>query len=187
MYAALCMLHGFCLHLCTALRTYTDSSYVCERLLRTLYGFCVRIQLIFWEICAYFAYVYSFLCALSVFAYVYGLYLEMFDADRLEVSELAYSLICFVYAIARDPLTFSRIRSWLFCRVHFLRKLLVIIGPSRESNLEGSVEFLSSMICSLWLDHLKDPIVRVPSSSLSNEMHVIHRPILLWKFLCSSW
>ena len=43
----------------------------------------------------------------------------------------------------------------------------MICGQSRGSDLEGSVDFYVCVICSLLLESLKDPILRVPLSSLS--------------------
>ena len=147
------------------LRTYMAFAYVSVRLLRMLCGFCVRIRLIFYESCAAFVYIYGFLCLLSGFTYVYGLSFAMFDADRLRGSDTAGSLICycqcehswFVESI-KDPIlrvtlssfstraihyywTVSTIWSLGFCRVPFPRELLIIIGPSRGSDIEGSAKF----------------------------------------------
>ena len=160
---AFAYVYRFCVHLCTSfahvlriLRTYTD--YILHKL-------------------------YGFLCTLSGFAYVYSLTFSMFNVDRLEGSNISGSLICFVHANARDLLTLLRIRYWGFCRVLFTRELLVTIGPSRGSDLAGSVESFVHASCPLLLDRLKYPIFRVPSSSLSNNMLVIHRSILPWRFL----
>ena len=141
------------------LRTYTHFSYVCVWLLRTLYVFCVRIGHIFCASSAAFAYVYCFLCTLSGFTYVYSLYFEIFDVDRLEGSILAGSLICYFPCerswlveslkdlILRIPsstisdqvvvyyCTVSCILSLGFCWVLFPRDLLIIIGPYRWSNI----------------------------------------------------
>ena len=65
----------------------------------------------------------------------------MFDEDRLEVSDLAGSLVFFIRANARDSLKVLRIQSLGFCQVQFPLKLLIIIGPSEVSNIEGSFEF----------------------------------------------
>ena len=139
------------------------------RLLRTfVYGFCAR--------CAAFAYVYGssvgqvvrilctyadFLCELSGFTYVYGLSFAMFDADRLEGSDLAGYLIYYClcelswfiesiddpilrvvwFAIVRanacDLLKFSIIWSWWFRRFLF---------PCRAICYDWTV----SRILSLW-------------------------------------
>ena len=165
------------------LRTYTACMYVCVRILRTLCGFCVRIRLIICASCADFAYVYGFLYMLSGFAYVYGLYFAKFDVDCLEGSDIASYLVCFVRENARDSLKVSRIWYWGFRWVLFPRKLLVNIGPSQGSNLEVSVEFFFCARCSLLLDPIKDPILRVLLSYLFNKILVIHRLILPRRFL----
>ena len=46
-------------------------------------------------------------------------------------------------------------------------RTLVICGQSQGSDLEGSVDLFFRASCSLLLESLEDPILRVPSSSLS--------------------
>ena len=131
-------------HVCVRLlSTHTAFAYVCVRILRTLCRFCVRIQLIFCASCAAFSYIYRFLCAFSGFPYVYGLSFAMLNADCLEGSHLVGSLI--------------------FLSV----QKLVIRCQYQGSDLEGSVELFFRARCSLLLDRIEDPILRVPPSYFS--------------------
>ena len=147
-YAALRIVYSFCSRLCMSfayvqvfcVRFCTDFAHIL-RLLHTntayllwkLCSFCVRIQ---------------HLCALRAFVYVYGLSFAMFDADSIEGSDLAGSLISCVCVNALDLWTVSKIRSWGFRRFLFPRELLVIIGQSQGSDVEGSVKFFICASCS---------------------------------------
>ena len=152
MYAAFRMFYGFCVRLCTTF------AYV--------YGFCVHL-------CAAFAYVYGFsfahvvrllrtytafvrverllrtytaylLRTLCSFCVRIRLIFTIFNADSLDGSDLACSSISFFRANSRD--------SWAVSRYPILRVLLI---------------YFVRASCSWLLDSLKDPILRVPLTSLS--------------------
>ena len=155
--------------------------------------FCVRIRLFrtfvngFCACCANFVYVYGFLCVLIEFCVRIRLSFAMFDADRIEGSDLAGFFICFSLVNTRDSLTVSRIRYWGFRQVLFPRELLVIIGPSQGSDLEGSAEFFFRARFLLLLNPIKDPILRVLLSSFYDKLLMIYRTIIPWRFLFWSW
>ena len=232
MYAALRMFYGFFVRLCTAF-AYTAFAYVCERLLRTLCGFCVRIRLIFCTICATSAYVYVFLwvfsrfcvhirlfCALwAAFEYGYGFLIpwkswwsnpesslicwksQWSNLEGLLIcwmsrwSDIEGSLICLKYR-------WSDIEGSLICWKSVLT--VVMIGPSR-----GSVwRILSSGFLVRRSARYDWTVWRILSSGfrwvisptiltrftvqsylikfLSNDLLVIHHPILPWTVSCWS-
>ena len=154
------------------LRTYTTFAYVCVRLLHMLCGFCVPIR----------------------------------NFVRVERLCIRIRLICCdFWCRPHDSLKFSMIRSWGFFDLLLSMWTLVICCKSGRSDLEGpfiyfsaravcycwtisriaflgSVKFFFCASCSLWLDRLKDPILRVPSSSFSENLLAIHRQLLPQRF-----
>ena len=158
MYAALRIFYGFCVRLCTAflyiygfcVRLCTDLAngvfllhMYTALLLRRLCGFCVR-KWILCKLSGFCVRIWIISCAICAdVAYVYGL-----------------SSRCLIWTVSRDPIL--RVPPFLLSM-----QALVIFVQSLGSNLEGSVNFLVCTSCSLILDRLEDPILRVPLSSLS--------------------
>ena len=144
MYAALRMFCGFCVRLCTYF------AYV--------YGSCIRLckdsAHIVRLLRTYTAYL---LCKLCVFCVCIQIFMRV---ERLCV---------------HIRLIFCDVRcgpSWRICYSGFFALLLsvqtlVICLKSQGSNLEASVKFFFRASCSLLLDRLEDPILRVPSISFS--------------------
>ena len=62
-------------------------------------------------------------------------------------------------------------------------RMLVIYWKYWWYNIKGTVEFIFRASCLLLLDRLEDPIFMVPSSYFSNNLLMIHRPILTRSFL----
>ena len=134
----------FCVHLCTdfahavrLLRTYM------AYLLRKLCRFCVRIRILcaLSGFCVRIQLIFCTYCA--YFAYIYGL------SSRFSMR-----------TVSRDPIL--RVTQFLLSL-----QMLMIHGQSQGSDLEGSVNLFVCASCSLLLDSLEDPILRVPSISLS--------------------
>ena len=154
-------------------------TYVLQLLRTFVNGFCVNIWLLcifvygFFASCAAFADVYGCVCVLSGFWFF-----ESLDDPILRV--LRFFIVC---ANARDLLKVSMIRSKWFCWVLFPHDMFVIIGPSRGSDLKGSVKFFFRASYLLLLGRLGDQIFRVPSSYFPDNLIAIQSLILPRRFL----
>ena len=147
-----------CMRLCIR---FTGFAYV--------YGFCVCIPIfcmfVYWFCvrCAAIAYEYGFCARWAAFAYVYGL--SFAHVVWILHTYMAYLQNVQMQTVSRDPILrvpwfilsvrtllihgkSQGIRSWGFRKYFCPRGLLVIIGQSWGSNLEGSVDFFVRASCS---------------------------------------
>ena len=160
-----------CIFVCSQIFcTFVYGFYVRIRLLRTfLYVFCASCADLAYVYSLFFAQVMQLLHTCTDFVRVEQLLLKytayllrmlcgvclciqlifnMFNSDSLKGSNLAGSSISFSVQtlVIRG---YSRIRSWVFHRVIFPHDLLVIIGQSLVSDIEGSVDIFVCTSC-LW-------------------------------------
>ena len=145
----------------------TDFAHV-VRILCTYTAYLLR------NLCG-FAYIYGFCARWSAFAYVYSLYFS--HLVRIFHTYMAYLHGVQMRTVSRNPI-------FQVPRLFLSVGKLVICGQYQGSDLEGSVKTIVCTSCSLLLDSLKDPVLRVPLISFSARAARDSPSDLTWEVSC---